>query len=54
MQPTDRSSKKQPAGQKAERPNDAGSTGAALRKVYQRAVEEEIPAEMLDLLNKLT
>lgn len=27
--------------------------GAALRKVYQHAVEEAIPAEMLDLLGKL-
>ena len=27
--------------------------GAALRTVYQRTVEEAIPAEMLDLLGKL-
>ena len=27
--------------------------GAALRTVYQRTVEEEIPSEMLDLLGKL-
>lgn len=27
--------------------------GAALRKVYQHAVEESIPPEMLDLLGKL-
>ena len=27
--------------------------GTALRKIYQRAVEETIPAEMLDLLGKL-
>lgn len=27
--------------------------GSALRSVYQRTVEEEIPAEMLDLLGKL-
>lgn len=27
--------------------------GAALRKVYQHAVEEAIPSEMLDLLGKL-
>lgn len=27
--------------------------GSALRTVYQKTVEEEIPAEMLDLLGKL-
>lgn len=27
--------------------------GAALRSVYQRTVDEEIPPEMLDLLGKL-
>ncbi|RZM25932.1 MAG: hypothetical protein EOP67_43620 [Sphingomonas sp.] len=27
--------------------------GAALRTVYQRTVEEEIPADLLDLLGKL-
>lgn len=27
--------------------------GAALRSVYQKAVSEEIPDEMLDLLKKL-
>ena len=27
--------------------------GTALRKVYQHAVEEAIPSEMLDLLGKL-
>jgi hypothetical protein len=27
--------------------------GAALRSVYQRTVEEAVPAEMLDLLGKL-
>ncbi|MEG3088595.1 NepR family anti-sigma factor [Sphingomonas sp. PB4P5] len=27
--------------------------GAALRTVYQKTVEEHIPAEMLDLLGKL-
>ncbi len=32
---------------------DEGQVGSALRSVYQRAVEEDIPAEMLDLLNKL-
>lgn len=32
---------------------DEKSVSNALRSVYQRAVEEEIPAEMLDLLRKL-
>lgn len=27
--------------------------GAALRSVYQKAVEESVPDEMLDLLGKL-
>jgi len=31
----------------------AGDVGAALRSVYDRAVREEIPPEMLDLLGKL-
>ncbi len=30
-----------------------GELGAALRLIYQAAAEETIPAEMLDLLNKL-
>lgn len=30
-----------------------GSVASALRSVYQRAVEEDIPSEMLDLLSKL-
>ncbi|KKW92191.1 MULTISPECIES: NepR family anti-sigma factor [Sphingobium] len=30
-----------------------GQVGNALRSVYQRTVEEDIPAEMLDLLSKL-
>jgi hypothetical protein len=30
-----------------------GDVGAALRSVYDRAVREEIPPEMLDLLGKL-
>lgn len=32
---------------------DSGQVASALRSVYQRAVEEDIPAEMLDLLSKL-
>ena len=30
-----------------------GEVGDALRSVYQRAIEEDIPPEMLDLLGKL-
>lgn len=32
---------------------DEGQVANALRSVYQRAVDEDIPAEMLDLLKKL-
>lgn len=32
---------------------DNPELGSALRTVYQRTVEEDIPAEMLDLLGKL-
>lgn len=32
---------------------DEGSVSNALRSVYQRAVDEDIPSEMLDLLRKL-
>lgn len=34
-------------------PKDESQVSSALRSVYQRAVEEDIPAEMLDLLRKL-
>lgn len=37
-------SKKQPA---------SGEVGSALRSVYDRALAEDIPPEMLDLLGKL-
>ena len=30
-----------------------GSVGRALRSVYQKTVDEDVPAEMLDLLGKL-
>lgn len=32
---------------------DEGQVANALRSVYQRAVDEDIPSEMLDLLRKL-
>jgi len=37
----------------AERPEPTGPVGNALRSVYEKAVEEDIPQEMLDLLGKL-
>lgn len=39
------------APDKSEQPE--GSVGDALRSVYEKAVEEDIPQEMLDLLGKL-
>ncbi|MCF8706546.1 NepR family anti-sigma factor [Rhizorhapis sp. SPR117] len=33
---------------------DDSTVGGALRSVYQQTVNEDIPAEMLDLLNKLS
>ena len=32
---------------------EEGQVSQALRTVYQRAIDEDIPAEMLDLLKKL-
>ncbi|MGE4322576.1 MAG: NepR family anti-sigma factor [Sphingobium sp.] len=34
-------------------PREGGDVATVLRSVYQRAVEEDIPEEMLDLLRKL-
>ena len=36
-----------------ESPEPSGPVGNALRSVYEKAVEEDIPQEMLDLLGKL-
>lgn len=41
-----------PARRKREAARDA-SLGTALRSVYSQTVNEDIPAEFLDLLNKL-
>lgn len=41
-------SRKNPSSSK-----EGSEVSSALRTVYQRAVEEDIPAEMLDLLRKL-
>lgn len=35
------------------KPKDEGQVSQVLKSVYQRAVDEDIPAEMLDLLSKL-
>lgn len=43
-----------PAAKPARRKTgQSGDVGTALRSVYQRTVEEDIPPEMLDLLGKL-
>lgn len=34
--------------------NEKTGLGDALRNVYQQTVQEDIPAEMLDLLNRLS
>lgn len=36
-----------------EKKEDNADLGSALRAIYSRAVEEEIPPEMLDLLKRL-
>lgn len=41
------------AGRGAKRSLPASDVGSALKTVYQRAVSEDIPPEMLDLLGKL-
>jgi hypothetical protein len=48
-------SRKQPAPTKSTARQDKSGqdVGRVLKNVYQRAVEEDIPAEMLDLLGKL-
>jgi hypothetical protein len=54
-----RKSEDDPAGSKEprrdarRRKGQPSEVGDALRTVYQRAVEEDIPPEMLDLLGKL-
>jgi hypothetical protein len=46
------SRKKPPAAKSANGKNDR-DMGSALRSVYQRAVDEEVPQDLLDLLGKL-
>jgi hypothetical protein len=43
--------KKPPRGPRG--PRKGADVGNALRKVYDRALNEDIPASMLDLLGKL-
>ena len=38
---------------RASRKNEEGQVGTALREAYRATVEEAVPDEMLDLLNKL-
>jgi hypothetical protein len=48
--------RRQPAtGRRAgeDKPGDADNIGEALRSVYDDAIKEDIPSEMLDLLGKL-
>lgn len=53
-----RSSAKRPSSGKAAAdktpPLDDTEVGSVLRSVYQQTINEDIPAEMLDLLKKLT
>lgn len=42
-----------PTRKKKSKPRDEGQIGQALKSVYQRTVNEDIPLEMLDLLKKL-
>jgi len=54
--PSDRDLKTEPKRKAAEKTKQGGrerDMGAALRSVYQKAVSEAIPDEMLDLLGKL-
>lgn len=54
LRSADVSSKKKPPVERAAKVQTKDrDMGAALRGVYQRTVEEAIPAEMLDLLGKL-
>jgi len=51
------SNAKRKVERKPAKPGDAGAqnstVGQALRTVYEKAIEEDIPQEMLDLLGKL-
>jgi hypothetical protein len=44
---------KKPPSRPPKRPSDAAGVEKALRSVYDHALKEDIPPEMLDLLGKL-
>ena len=52
---SDTEDKKPPRGPRGKGPGRAagGEVGEALRKVYDRTLNESIPPEMLDLLGRL-
>jgi len=47
------STEKPPAAKSAKAQNRDRDMGNALRSVYQRTVDEEIPTDLLDLLGQL-
>jgi hypothetical protein len=47
------SSRKQPRSTKASEKGSGDAVGQVLRSVYRKTVQEDVPSEMLDLLNKL-
>jgi hypothetical protein len=50
---TDDNKPAHPPERRARKRSAGGEVGDALRKVYDRALREDIPPEMLDLLGKL-
>lgn len=54
MKPVDHGASKPKSPERPRDAQDSRDTGAVLRSAYQQTVEEKIPAEMLDLLNKLS
>lgn len=54
MKLSDSDENKPPRGSRGSRaPRRGGDVGQALRKVYDKALNEDIPPAMLDLLGKL-
>jgi len=50
---TGRKAADRPTGKGGKQPSRSHDMGSALRTVYQQTVEENVPAEMMDLLGKL-
>jgi hypothetical protein len=50
---SDESSQAEPVAKPGQKRAGTSQVGDALRTVYQRAIDEDIPPEMLDLLGKL-